>query len=190
MFDRFKQTANIAKFKAEQLLHVQGVQNEIATINQQINGEKDRIAGKVLELRQNGPLGIPDIDELCASIEGLQAQITQKEAQINAIRAEQPPQSGAPAPQPGYAPQPAYPPQPGYPPAPQAAAPTVGTKACPNCQTAVPAPAMFCTSCGYNFQQAPAAPEPPQATQTCPHCNFEAPAASAFCPNCGQAMAQ
>ena len=172
MFDRFKQTANVAKFKAEQLLRVQGVQNEIATINQQVNGVKDRIAGKVLELRQNGPLGIPEIDELCASIEGSQVQIAQKEAQINAIRAEQPPQSGAPAPQPGYPP-----------------APAAGTKPCPNCQTAVPAAAMFCTSCGYNFQQAPAAPEPPKATQTCPHCNFEAPAASAFCPNCGQAMA-
>jgi RNA polymerase subunit RPABC4/transcription elongation factor Spt4 len=178
MFDRFKQTANVAKFKAEQLLRVQGVQNEIATINQQVNGIKDRIAGKVLELRQNGPLGLPEIDELCASIEGLHAQIAQKEAQINAIRAEQPPQSGSPAPQPGY------------PPAPQAAAPAAGTKTCPNCQTVVPAAAMFCTSCGHNFQQAPAAPEEAPATRTCPHCNFEAPAASAFCPNCGQSLAQ
>ena len=40
MFDRFKQTANVAKFKAEQLLRVQGVQNEISTINQQVNGIK------------------------------------------------------------------------------------------------------------------------------------------------------
>ena len=187
MFDRIKKEANIAKFKAEQLMHVQGVQNEIATINQQVSGVKDRIAGKVLELRQNGPLGIPDLDELCASIEGLQAQIAQKEAQINAIRAEQAPQSGAPAPQQGFAPQPAaYPPQPGYPP--QPVAPAAATKACPNCQTAVPAAAIFCTSCGYNFQQAPAAPEPAKATQTCPNCHFEAPLASAFCPNCGQAL--
>ncbi len=182
MFDRIKKEANIAKFKAEQLMHVQGVQNEIATINQQVSGVKDRIAGKVLELRQNGPLGIPEIDELCASIEGLQAQIEQKEAQINAIRAEQAPGSGAPVP------QPVYPPQPGYPP-PQPAAPAAATKACPNCQTAVPAAAMFCTSCGYNFQQAPAAPEPETTTQTCPNCHFEAPMASAFCPNCGQALA-
>ena len=178
MFDRFKQTANVAKFKAEQLLRVQGVQNEISTINQQVNGIKDRIAGKVLELRQNGPLGLPEVDELCASIEGLQAQIAQKEAQIEAIRAEQPPQSGAPAPQPGY------------PPAPQVAAPAAGTKTCPNCHTVIPAAAMFCTSCGHNFQQAPAAPEEVPATRTCPHCNFEAPAASAFCPNCGQSLAQ
>ena len=189
MFDRFKQAANVTKFKAEQLLHVQGVQNEIATINQQVNGVSDRITAKVLELRKNGPLGIPEIDELCASIEALHVQIAQKEAQINAIRAEQPPQSGAPAPQPGYPPQPAYPPQPGYPPPPPPA-PQVETKICPNCQTAVPAPAMFCTSCGHNFQQAPAPAEPANATQTCPHCNFEAPAASAFCPNCGQAIAQ
>jgi RNA polymerase subunit RPABC4/transcription elongation factor Spt4 len=180
MFDRIKKEANIAKFKAEQMMRVQGVQNEIATINQQVNGVKDRIAGKVLELRQNGPLGLPEIDELCATIEGLQAQIAQKEAHVNAIRAEQPPQSGAPAP------QQAYPPQPGYPPPPPAAP---AAKICPNCQTNVPAPAMFCTSCGYNFQQAPVAPVPPVATQTCPNCNYEVPAASAFCPNCGQGLA-
>ena len=183
MFDRFKQAANVTKFKAEQLLREQRVQNEIATINQQVNGVRDRIAAKVLELRQNGPLGIPELDELCASIDGLQAQIAQKEAQIGAIRAEQPPQSGAPAP------QPASPPQPGYPPSPPPV-PEVETKVCPNCQASVPAPVMFCPACGHNFNQAPAAPEPPQATHTCPHCNFEAPAASAFCPNCGQAMAQ
>lgn len=181
MFDRFKQIANEGKFKAEQLFRVQSVQNEIAEINQQVNGVRDRIAAKVLELRRNGPLGIPEIDELCASIEGLQGQIAQKEAQINAIKAEIAPQSGAPAPQPAYPPQPGYPPQP--------AAPAAGTKVCPNCQTVVPAPTMFCTSCGYHFQQAPAAPEPPKATQTCPNCHFEAPAASAFCPNCGQALA-
>ena len=175
MFDRFKQAANEAKFKAEQLLREQRVQNDIAGINQQVSGTRDRIAAKVLELRQNGPLGIPEIDELCDLIEALQAQISQKEAQISAIRAEQPPQTGTPAPQPGSPP-------------PQPPVPEVETKICPNCQTAVPAPAMFCTSCGHNFQQAPAAPEPPKATQTCPNCNFEAPTASAFCPNCGQAL--
>jgi rubredoxin len=175
MFDRIKKEANIAKFKAEQMLRVQGVQNDIASINQQVNGAKDRIAGKVMELRQNGPLGIPEIDELCASIEGLQAQIAQKEAQINAIRAEQAPGSGTPITQPVYPPA-------------QPAVPAAATKPCPNCQTAVPAAAMFCTSCGYNFHQAPAAPEPAKTTQTCPNCHFEAPLASAFCPNCGQAL--
>jgi len=36
MFDRLKQTANTAKFKADQLLRVQSVQNEIGGVNQQI----------------------------------------------------------------------------------------------------------------------------------------------------------
>jgi RNA polymerase subunit RPABC4/transcription elongation factor Spt4 len=176
MFDRFKQAANVTKFKAEQLLRVQGVQNEIAGINQQVNGLRDRIAAAVLDLHQKGPLGIPELDEICASVDALQAQIAQKEAQITAIRNEQPPQAGAPAPQASAPPPPA-----------------VEVKTCPNCHTSVPASAMFCTSCGYNFQQEPAAPEAaPEdapATQTCPNCHFEAPATSAFCPNCGQALA-
>lgn len=178
MFDRFKQTANVAKFKAEQLLHVQSVQNEIGVINQQISGVRERIAEKVLELRQNGPLGIPEVDDLCVSIEGLRAQIAQKEAQIAAIRAETAPQQQpAPAqPQQTYASAPSP-------------TPAAATKVCPSCSAVVPAPAMFCTSCGFNFKQAAAPVEPAKATRTCPHCQFEAPAASAFCPNCGQSMA-
>jgi hypothetical protein len=197
MFDRFKQTANVAKFKAEQLYRVQTVQNEIGTINQQIFGMRDRIAGKVLELRQHGPIGIPELDELCAAVEALFAQVAQKEAQIAAIKAEQPPQGQPPAPQPGYAPQPpqsGYPPQmpggqPAYAPPPPPAG--IATKTCPNCQAVIPAPVMFCTTCGFNFQQAPVAPPPPVApktTKTCSNCQFEAPLTSAFCPNCGQAL--
>jgi hypothetical protein len=185
MFDRFKQTANVAKFKAEQLYRVQAVQNEISTVNQQIFGMRDRIAGKVLELRQRGPIGIPELDELCSAVDALLAQIAQKEAQIAAIKAEQPPQAPPPAQQPGYAPQP--PQQPSYAPPPPAG---IATKTCPNCQAVIPAPVMFCTTCGFNFQQAPVAPPAPVAksTKTCPNCQFEAPLTSAFCPNCGQGL--
>ncbi len=202
MFDRLKQAANETKFKAEQMLREQRVQNEIAGVRQQIGAMRDRIGGTVIEMHQQGALNVPELAELCAAVDALQAQIAQKEAQVAAIRAELPP-GAAPAPQPGYMPPPAQPggyppplpPQPGYPPPPQsnvgypAHPPLVGSKTCPNCQSAVPTPAMFCTTCGFNFQQAPVAtPATPRATKTCPHCQFEAPAASAFCPNCGKVL--
>jgi hypothetical protein len=186
MFDRIKQGANLAKFKADQLLREQRVQNEIGGVNQQLNAMKDRIAVVVLDLHKNQPLGMPELDDLCAQADALMAQIAQKEAQIAAIRAEQAPQAAPPPP--AYGTQPGYPPQPAYVPPPQAA-PAV--KPCPNCNASVPVAAMFCTSCGYSFQAAPAAPvAPPRpATQICPHCQAEAPATSAFCPNCGKSMA-
>ena len=172
MFDRIKQGANLAKFKADQLMREQRVQGEIGGLNSQIAALKDRIAGMVLEMRKNGPLGMPELDDVCAQAEGLAEQIAQKEAQIAAIHAEQAP--GAAPQQPAYAPP---------------AAPA--TKPCPNCNAAVPAQAMFCTSCGYSFQAAPAAPAAPPkpATQICPNCQAEAPATSAFCPNCGKPLA-
>ncbi len=188
MFDRLKQAANTTKFKADQMLRVQGVQNEIAGIHQQVNGVKDRIATMVLELHKRGALGIPELDEVVGSVDALWAQIAQKEAQIAAIKAEAGPQTAPPPPQQGYAPpQPGYVPQPGYPPPPPAAA---ATKVCPNCHNVIPAATMFCTTCGYSFQAAPPpAAAAPNATQTCPNCQFEAPTTSAFCPNCGHALA-
>jgi hypothetical protein len=205
MFDRLKQAANETKFKADQLLRVQRVQNEIAGVHQQLSAMRDRIGGRVLEMHQQGALGVPELEEMCAGADALVAQIAQKEAQIAAIKAEQPPMGAAPAPQPGYPQQgfsqqqQGFPPQqgfqqPGYPPQqpqqPQYAPPQpqVAMKTCPNCQAAVPAPVMFCTTCGFNFQQAPAAAAP-QATKTCPNCQFEVPAHSAFCPNCGKPVA-
>jgi|GEM_PF-401515 len=192
MFDRLKQAANETKFKADQMLREQRVQNDIAGIKQQLNAMRDRIGGTVLELHQRGGLGIPELDELCAAADALNAQIAQKEAQVAAIKAEGMP-GAAPAPQhqqQGYAPQPGFtpPPPPAYAPQPGYAPPQAATKPCPNCHAAVPAPAMFCTTCGFNFQQAQA-PVAAKATKTCPNCQFEAPVTSGFCPNCGKGLA-
>jgi hypothetical protein len=185
MFDSLKKGANLAKFKADQMLREQRVQSEIGSINQQLNALKDRLAAAVLEQHKNGPLGMPELDDLCAQADALTGQIAQKEAQIAAIRAEQAP-GQAPPPQPGYPPAPAgYPAQQGYPP--PAAAPA--TKACPNCGASVAASAGFCTTCGYSFQAAPPPAPAAPATQTCPNCQAQVPATSAFCPNCGHGMA-
>jgi hypothetical protein len=138
MFDRMKQAASEAKFKADQLLRVQRVQNEIGGINQQMRSVSDKIASVVLDLYQRGALPVPELGELCAQVDGLRAQVAQKEAQVAAIKAEQF-QAAAPPPPP--------PPQTYAPPPPPAPAP-VATKECPNCHAALPVTAVFCTSCG------------------------------------------
>jgi hypothetical protein len=188
MFDSLKRAANETKFKADQMLRVQRVQNDIAGVHQQLTVMRDRIGGKALELHQQGALSIPELEELCDGVDALYAQIAQKESQIAAIKAEQFP-SAAPAPQQGFQQQ-GYPPQQqGFQQQPQyAPPPQVAMKTCPNCHAAVPGPAMFCTTCGFNFQQAPAA-EAPKATKTCASCQFEVPVQSAFCPNCGKPVA-
>ncbi len=181
MFDSLRKGANLAKFKADQLLREQRVQSEIGSINQQMNALKDRIAAAVLELRKNGPLGLPELDDLCTQADGLVDQIAQHQAQIAAIRAEQAP---------GQAPQqPAYPQQQAYPAAAPVPAPAPAVKTCPNCGASVPAAAGFCTSCGFSFQAAPPPAPVAPATQTCPNCQAQVPVTSAFCPNCGHGMA-
>ncbi len=131
MFDRLKQAANITKFKADQLLRVQSVQNEIGGINQQLNAIKDRIANAVIDLHKRGAIQVPELDELIGSADGLMAQIAQKEAQIAAIKAEVGPQAAPPQPQPGFQQQGGYPQQPqgGYPPCGGLSSPAGGSHA-------------------------------------------------------------
>jgi RNA polymerase subunit RPABC4/transcription elongation factor Spt4 len=165
MFDSFKksvgQTAAVAKWKADQMVRGNKTQQEINNMKREVASARDQIAGALLDMRQRGEPVPPEIEPLCANVDTLMAQVTEHEALLAAINAEQAP--GA---------------------APMAAAPMGATKSCPNCHTAVPAAAMFCTTCGYNFAAAPA-PAAPKATVTCPNCHFEVTGGTAFCPNCG-----
>jgi len=54
-----------------------------------------------------------------------------------------------------------------------------GTVECPNCHSANPGGAKFCSSCGTAL-----AP----ANVTCPHCQAENPGGARFCSNCGQSL--
>jgi RNA polymerase subunit RPABC4/transcription elongation factor Spt4 len=158
----FGQAASEVKWKADQMVRINKVQNEIATLKREVGTARDQIAGAVLDMRQRGEPLPPEVEALCANIDGIMAQVAEHEAQLAAINAEVAPGS-----------QPARP-----------AAPAAATKVCPNCHTSIPAATMFCTTCGYNFAAAPAAPAT-KTTVTCPNCHFEVPGGSAFCPNCG-----
>lgn len=158
MFDSFKksvgQTAAVAKWKADQMMRSNKAQQEINNIKREVATARDQIAGAVLDMRQRGEPVPPEIEPVCANLDAMMAQLAEHEAQLAAINAEQAP----------------------------GAAPMGATKPCPNCHTAVPAAAMFCTTCGYNFAAAPA---PQKTTVTCPNCHFEVTGGTAFCPNCG-----
>jgi RNA polymerase subunit RPABC4/transcription elongation factor Spt4 len=171
MFDKFKQNvgqaAAVAKWKADQMVRQNKTQQEVNNAKREIAAAREQIAGVVLDMRQRGEPIAPELESACANIDGLMAHLAEHEAQLAAINAEQAP-SAAPAAAPAT-----------Y------GVPVAATKVCPNCHTSVPAAAMFCTTCGYNFAAAPAAPAPEKTTVTCPNCHFEVAAGSVFCPNCG-----
>ena len=170
MFDKFKQNvgqaAALAKWKADQMVRVNKANQEINNVKREIATARDQIAGVVLGMRQRGEQLPAEVEAACVNMDGLMATLAQHEAQLAAINAEQAPSAPPAAPA-------AY------------AAPAASLKVCPNCHANIPAAAMFCTTCGFNFAQAPAAPAPEKTTVTCPNCHFEVPGGSAFCPNCG-----
>ncbi len=156
ILDRFKQGVDSAKFKADQLMRINRVQGEIGNLNHEIAGLRDKVANAVMELHKGGKLAHPELEELCASIDGLNGQIATKEAQIASIRAETAPQAPTAAPvilAPEYA---------------AAAQPATSQPVA----AAAPSPAP--------------APAPVAAANKCASCGFELPEKVSFCPNCGQ----
>lgn len=152
MLDKLRHTAEVAKFKTNQMMKVNKVQGEINQLKQEIDKLRLQIGDQVLALRAAGT-PIPQVEETCVALDALQAQIQEKLAQIEVIKAEQPPAGPPQCPkcqtvvQPGatFCPKcgaalPAPPP-----PAPIPAAPPA---ACPKCGTPVTPGTAFCMNCG------------------------------------------
>ena len=95
ILDQLKRGADTAKAKADQMMQINRVQGEIKGIRGEIQALRDKIADGVIELRQKGALSDQGLEDLCAKIDGLNAQITEKEAQIASIRAGTPPETKA-----------------------------------------------------------------------------------------------
>ena len=156
IFDKAKQGVDVAKFKADQLLRVNKVQNEISALRRDILGVREKVAEAVVVLHKQGPLAYPEVEELCVKIDEIETQIAEKDAQLVAIRAEQPPVAAGAA----------------------AAAVAAGqaTAACPHCHAPVPVDAAFCPNCGQHIPPRP----------KCAKCGYLLGAEAMFCPNCGQ----
>jgi hypothetical protein len=158
MIDRLRHAADVAKFKADQLLRVNRVQSEISNLRREIQTMREAIASAALDLHRSGGLLHAELEQLCVVIDRLNAQIAEREAAIAAIQAELPPQlatatttyaATAPAIQPAQ-------------PAPRP------TRVCPHCGFGAPAHAAFCPNCGRPLPKLAAPAEPVAADQTAP----------------------
>lgn len=162
IFDRIQHGADLAKFKANQLLRINRVQGEINGIKREIQVIREKIVSTTLTLHQNGSLTLPELEELCLAADKYKAEIHEKESLIESIRAET---LGGPT---SAVPQS------------QAANP------CPNCNYDVPLGAAFCINCGTEMPTtSTASASTGDPSNKCPHCGDNLPSDSEFCPNCG-----
>ena len=160
--NRFKHGLNVTKFKADQMLRINKIQTEINTIRQQVSGARMEIANTAFELYKQGRVEDPDIKRLCTAVEDLLGQISEREAMIEAIRAEEAPRQpeedwGAPQ------------------------------NPCPYCSFDLPEGSVFFPNCGRSLPETLAVETPSAQApdSTCPQCQAQLPPGVSFCPNCG-----
>jgi RNA polymerase subunit RPABC4/transcription elongation factor Spt4 len=173
LLDRVKRETNKATFEADRALRIRRVEGMIADIRRRITQQAFQIGFKAIELSKNGQLDSPsELAAMCGQVQQLEQQIAEKEAEIERIRQEVPPE---PVPRTNVV-GPAV----------------VGRKAthghvCPKCQIELPAEAMFCPQCGGPAQDVapPSTPAAAAAEAKCAKCGVSVPAEAAFCPRCG-----
>ena len=166
ILDRLKYGVDVSKYKADQLLRINRVQNEIDLLNRDIAQIQKKITSKAIELHQIGNLANPELEQICLEIDEINRQIRDKLVLIASIRNEEPPKYFDPSTS-------------------QAANP------CPKCGFDIPITAVFCPNCGHTvIREAP--PSVGEATLTipCPNCGKSIPANAVFCPECGQRTAK
>jgi len=104
ILDQLRRGIDSARFKADQMMRVNRVKGEIKDIRAEIQAARDKIADGVIELHQQGALSNQELEDLCATIDGLNAQIAEKETQVASIQAETPPEESAEEPEPSEEP--------------------------------------------------------------------------------------
>jgi rRNA maturation endonuclease Nob1 len=164
ILDQLRRGVDTAKFKADQLMRINRVQGEIGNIRREIQATREKIANAAIELHQKSALSHQELEGLCIAIDGLSAQIAEKEAQIGSIRAEMPPQSYV----------------------------AKSVNPCPNCYFDVPIGAAFCPNCGKAMPQPSEQPvaEVVHDAEKCTNCGTVLSAEAEFCTNCGQRVVQ
>jgi hypothetical protein len=153
-FDKLKSGADKAAFEADRLLRLNQAQSAVKSVQRELEAEILELGRQALALHDAGTLTQPELLATCSEIDAKRQEVAAKEAEVERIRQEKPPEAGAPAPE--EPPEPAEPVHsgPSYtPPAqqqtpPQPVAPVAGGRTCPNCGTALPDDVRFCPECG------------------------------------------
>lgn len=147
-------------WEAQKQLRVHSKQSEIEQLLEQRQHLLDELAKVAMELYQQGALTNQQLSRLCASIQELDSDVQNREAQLQQIKNEvyNPSQYG-PAPTADYTPPPVSPtpgPSAAPPPAYQAPGATAQSQPqpqrCPNCGNIVRPNALYCRSCGTKLR--------------------------------------
>jgi uncharacterized protein YdcH (DUF465 family) len=144
-------------WQAQKQLRVRSKQTEIDQLFEQRQKLLDELADVAMNLYQQNKLTDQQMTRLCASIQELDHDMQNREAQLQEIKDEAYPAAQlAPAPTTNYAPPPAYvPPTQGAQQAPAGGAQTrqqPQTQLCPNCHNPVRANALYCRTCGAKLR--------------------------------------
>jgi hypothetical protein len=90
--DRIAHAAAVAKWKADQQMRLFKSQNRVSEIEGQIRMEKAVLADKALALHAEEQLAEEALQQLCANIAALHAQIKEQQSLQEVIRGERPPE--------------------------------------------------------------------------------------------------
>lgn len=142
-------------WEAQKQLRVRSKQTEIDQLLEQRDKLLNDLAQTAMDLYQKGALSDAHLSRLCASIQELDHDMQNREAQLMEIRKENyPAQQLAPSPTANYTPPvpPTYTPPAAPPPQPVASAPQVQTVLCPSCSNPVRPNALYCRNCGAKLR--------------------------------------
>ena len=146
-------------WQAQKQLRVRSKQTEVDQLFEQRQKLLDELAGVAMNLYQQNKLTDQQLTRLCASIQELDHDVQNREAQLQEIKNEMYPATQfAPAPTTNYAPPPtSVPPSQGAPQSPGAGRQPrpqsqPQTQICPNCGNPVRPNALYCRTCGAKLR--------------------------------------
>ena len=148
--DKLKSGADKAAFEADRLVRVNQAQSAAKAAQREVDAELQALGRQVMDLYDAGTLAQPELLALCANVDDLRQQLAAREAEVERIRDEKPPESGAEQIQ--TAEQPAGAQQPEPPEAQPAPAPSSHT--CANCGATIKPNNRFCPECGTRVEGA------------------------------------
>ncbi|MBC8264427.1 MAG: zinc-ribbon domain-containing protein [Anaerolineales bacterium] len=128
LFEVIRERATKAAFEADKLKRITQIRASMISLNRELEQEKKRLGDAVFQLYDTGKLTQPELLELCEQLAPMRGQIAEKEAEIERIRQEEPPEVPIPA---------------------------LYGHICQRCRTKFPGEVVFCPRCGTRIEDVP-----------------------------------